>query len=80
VRSNSWPQRLAIPDTVQLEAGFSRDVRSIGHFGTGDLELRIKDADGFAKAQPLILPALFVVVIGPAAIRTITLFAHMAGN
>ena len=27
-----------------------------------------------------ILPALFVVVIGPAAIRTITLFAHMAGN
>ena len=42
------------PDTVQLEEGFSRDVRSIGHFGTGSLELRIKDAAGFAKAQPLI--------------------------
>jgi predicted transport protein len=41
-------------DTVQLEEGFSRDVHSIGHYGTGDLELRIKDADGFAKAQPLI--------------------------
>ena len=42
------------PDTVQLEEGFSRDVRSIGHFGTGSLELRIKDAAGFSKAQPLI--------------------------
>lgn len=42
------------PDTLQLEEGFSRDVRSIGHFGTGDLELRIKNAVGLAKAQPLI--------------------------
>jgi hypothetical protein len=50
VRSKSWPQRLAIPDTVQLEEGFSRDVRSIGHFATGDLELRIKNAADFAKA------------------------------
>jgi predicted transport protein len=42
------------PDTLQLEEGFSRDVRSIGHFGTGGLELRIRDAADFAKAQPLI--------------------------
>ena len=42
------------PDTLQLEEGFSRDVRSIGHFGTGGLELRIKDAAGLVKAQPLI--------------------------
>jgi len=42
------------PGTLQLEEGFSRDVRSIGHFGTGDLELRIKDAADLAKAQPLI--------------------------
>ena len=42
------------PDSLQLEEGFSRDVRSIGHFGTGDLELRIKNATDFAKAQPLI--------------------------
>jgi predicted transport protein len=41
-------------DTVQLEEGFSRDVRGIGHYGTGDLELRIKNAADFAKAQPLI--------------------------
>lgn len=42
------------PDTVTLEPGFSRDVRSIGHFGTGDLELRVKDVDGLKKAQLLI--------------------------
>ncbi|MCX2949756.1 DUF5655 domain-containing protein [Lentzea sp. NEAU-D7] len=29
------------PESVDLESSFSRDVRSIGHFGTGDLELRI---------------------------------------
>jgi predicted transport protein len=33
------------PDGVQLEAGFSRDVRNIGHWGTGDLE----------KAKPLLI-------------------------
>lgn len=42
------------PDTVELNAGFSRDVRNIGHFGTGDLELRIADPDGLQRAQPLI--------------------------
>lgn len=42
------------PDTLQLEEGFSRDVRIIGHFGQGDLELRIKDAAGLVKAQPFI--------------------------
>lgn len=29
------------PDSVELEEGFLRDVRNIGHFGTGELELRI---------------------------------------
>lgn len=42
------------PDTVSLEPGFSRDVRTIGHFGTGDLELRVRGLDGLKKAQPLI--------------------------
>lgn len=41
------------PNTVQLEDGFTRDVRKIGHFGTGDLEVLIKSFDDFAKAQPL---------------------------
>jgi predicted transport protein len=42
------------PDPVQIEDGFSRDVRGIGHYGNGDLELRIRNAADFAKAQPLI--------------------------
>lgn len=42
------------PETVSLEEGFTRDVRSIGHFGTGDLELRLRTANDLLKAQPLI--------------------------
>lgn len=42
------------PETVMLEDGFSRDVRSIGHFGTGDLELRVRSRADLQKAQPLI--------------------------
>lgn len=43
------------PDTVALEHGFSRDVRSIGHFGTGDLELRLHNVAEFEKAKPFLL-------------------------
>jgi predicted transport protein len=42
------------PTTISLEKGYSRDVRNIGHFGTGDLELSIRTMDDFIKAQPLI--------------------------
>ena len=42
------------PDTVELEEGFSRDMRGIGHLGTGDLELRIGSAADLEKAGPLI--------------------------
>jgi len=42
------------PDTVSLEPGFSRDVRKIGHFGTGDLELALRTPADFVKAQPLL--------------------------
>jgi predicted transport protein len=41
------------PDTVALEEGFTRDVRKIGHFGTGDLEVVLRTPADFAKAQPL---------------------------
>jgi predicted transport protein len=41
------------PDSVMLEPGFTRDVRGIGHFGTGDLEITIQSIDDFAKAKPL---------------------------
>lgn len=43
------------PDTVDLQEGFSRDVRKIGHFGTGDLELTISSHDDLDRAKPLIL-------------------------
>lgn len=43
------------PDSVDLAEGFSRDVRQIGHFGTGDLEVRVKGADSLASALPLLL-------------------------
>ena len=42
------------PDSIDLEEGFTRDVRSIGHFGTGDLEISIKSAADFEKAKPLL--------------------------
>lgn len=41
------------PDTITLEEGFTRDVRSIGHFGTGDLEITIRSIEDFEKAKPL---------------------------
>jgi predicted transport protein len=43
------------PDSVMLEKGFSRDVRRIGHFGTGDLEIRLSSMDDLERAKPLIL-------------------------
>jgi predicted transport protein len=43
------------PSTVALEEGFSRSVKGIGHAGTGDLEIRIKNAADLMRAQPLLL-------------------------
>lgn len=42
------------PDSVVLEAGFSRDVRNIGHFGTGDLEITISSDEDLDKAKQYI--------------------------
>lgn len=42
------------PDTVKLENGFTRDMRSTGHYGTGDLEISIKSIEDFVKAKPLL--------------------------
>lgn len=42
------------PATVTLEPGFSRDVRKIGHWGTGDLELALRKPADFEKAKSLI--------------------------
>lgn len=42
------------PDTVALEEGFSRDVRNVGHWGTGDLELCLRSATDLERAKPLL--------------------------
>ncbi|OBH86162.1 DUF5655 domain-containing protein [Mycobacterium sp. E2989] len=42
------------PATVELVDGFTRDVSQIGHFGTGDLEIRIADSAQLAQAEPLL--------------------------
>ena len=43
------------PETISLEPGFTRDVRAIGHTGTGDLEISIKSPDDLTRAQPLFM-------------------------
>lgn len=41
------------PDEVELENGFTRDVRNVGHYGTGDLEVTISTTADFERAKPL---------------------------
>lgn len=43
------------PDDITLEKGFTRDVRTIGHFGTGDLEITIRNEQDLRRAEPLLL-------------------------
>ena len=43
------------PDSIKLEEGFTRDVREIGHWGTGDLEISIYSMDDLEKAKPLLI-------------------------
>ena len=41
------------PDKVDLLAGFTRDVREVGHYGTGDLEVTIRTLEDLERAKPL---------------------------
>ena len=43
------------PDSVPLEPAFTRDVRQIGHFGTGDLEVALTSIDDLERAKSLIV-------------------------
>jgi predicted transport protein len=43
------------PDSITIEPGFTRDVRQIGHYGTGDLEITIMNDEQFEKAKFLLL-------------------------
>ncbi|MDN4483201.1 DUF5655 domain-containing protein [Demequina lignilytica] len=45
------------PNRHELVEGFIRDVSSIGHFGTGDLEIRLRSQEDFARVQELITAA-----------------------
>lgn len=42
------------PKTVTMEEGFCRDVTSIGHWGTGDVEVFVRDQASLDKARLLI--------------------------
>lgn len=42
------------PETVELIPNFTRDVRGIGHYGTGDLEIIIESSDDLEKAKPFL--------------------------
>lgn len=43
------------PDTVELKDGFTRDVRNIGHWGTGDLEITLRNRDDLERAMPFLV-------------------------
>jgi len=43
------------PDSLELVEGFTRDVRSIGHFGTGDLEIRLRGSADLEAAKALLV-------------------------
>ena len=45
------------PDLVDLVEGFTRDVRKIGHWGTGDLEIWVRNGMDLERAKPLIKQA-----------------------
>lgn len=42
------------PGSVTLEKGFSRDVTKVGHWGTGDLEVVLRELPDLEKAKALI--------------------------
>ena len=42
------------PDTDTPEQGFSRDVRKVGHLGTGGLELTIRTQDDLEQAKAIL--------------------------
>lgn len=44
------------PDSVEIKEGM-RDVRAIGHWGTGDLEIKVRKIEDIQQVTPLILKA-----------------------
>ncbi len=44
-------------ETVSFEDGFVRDVREIGHYGAGNIQIRINNQESFDRAKPYIIAA-----------------------
>ena len=42
------------PTHIDLESNFTRDVREIGHYGTGDLEITIRSLQDVERAKYLL--------------------------
>ena len=42
------------PETVAIEPGFTRNVKGVGHFGSGDLELTLASPADLERAKPLL--------------------------
>jgi len=42
------------PTPENVIEGFTRDVKATGHFGTGDLEITLRNLDDFERAKPLL--------------------------
>ncbi|GAA3168723.1 MULTISPECIES: hypothetical protein [Streptomyces] len=42
------------PTTVQLAPGWTRDVRKIGHLGTGEQKVRIASVEDLGRSMPLL--------------------------
>ncbi|HNB23171.1 MAG TPA: DUF5655 domain-containing protein, partial [Candidatus Melainabacteria bacterium] len=45
------------PSDASCSGGFCRDVSNVGHWGSGDIEIRIKNHSDLQKAMPLIIKA-----------------------
>jgi predicted transport protein len=43
------------PSSVPLVPGFTRDVRNVGHWGTGELEINIREKQDLERAEALVL-------------------------
>ena len=42
------------PSTVEMVEGFTRNVTNVGHHGTGDVEISIRDLAALERAKPLL--------------------------
>jgi len=45
------------PKTIHLQEDFTRDVTDIGHYGPGDLEIRVSNSADLEHAKPVLLQA-----------------------